>query len=155
MVCEHCHFIRGPRANPLRFIVMPLCSEGLDYRAMGSTFSGLCQVGAWGCFGAWCCYSSDDCRVRAVSVLTLIAWVLLAPPVAALSADEFNRINIEVLSVVSAQIRAIQNALNFGKPTGDIGLGAEIRISPRVGIFITMNPGYAGACCCAWSARRR
>jgi len=62
-------------------------------------------------------------------------------------ADEFNRINIEVLSVVSAQIRAIQNALNFGKPTGDIGLGAEIRISPRVGIFITMNPGYAGAAC--------
>ena len=26
------------------------CGEGLDYRAMGSIFSGLTQVGAWGCF---------------------------------------------------------------------------------------------------------
>jgi dynein heavy chain, axonemal len=26
------------------------CGEGLDYRAMGSIFSGLVQVGAWGCF---------------------------------------------------------------------------------------------------------
>ena len=84
------------------------CGEGLDFTAMGSIFSGLSQVGAWGCF------------------------------------DEFNRINIEVLSVVSAQIRAIQNALNAGKPTVDIGLGAEIRINRKVGIFITMNPGYAG-----------
>ncbi len=24
------------------------CGEGLDYKAMGATFSGLCQVGAWG-----------------------------------------------------------------------------------------------------------
>jgi dynein heavy chain, axonemal len=54
--------------------------------------------------------------------------------------DEFNRINIEVLSVVSAQVRAIQNALNFKRPTADIGMG-EIRVSPKVGIFITMNPG--------------
>jgi hypothetical protein len=58
--------------------------------------------------------------------------------------DEFNRINIEVLSVVSAQLRAIQNALNFGKATVDIGTGREMKINSRVGIFVTMNPGYAG-----------
>jgi dynein heavy chain, axonemal len=56
----------------------------------------------------------------------------------------FNRINIEVLSVVSAQIRAIQNALNYGRDTVDIGRGSEIRVNKKVGIFITMNPGYAG-----------
>ncbi|KAA0154745.1 hypothetical protein FNF29_02274 [Cafeteria roenbergensis] len=84
------------------------CGEGLDYKAMGSTFSGLAQVGAWGCF------------------------------------DEFNRINIEVLSVVSAQLKSIQNALLYGKETADIMVGDPIRVNSRVGVFITMNPGYAG-----------
>jgi dynein heavy chain len=89
------------------------CGDGLDYKAMGSIFSGLVQVGAWGCF------------------------------------DEFNRINIEVLSVVSAQLRAIQNALIYDKPTCDIGFGVEMLIKrvagfATCGFFITMNPGYAG-----------
>lgn len=63
--------------------------------------------------------------------------------------DEFNRINIEVLSVVSAQLRAIQNALVGGRPTVDIGLGGEMKVKlvdgfATCGFFITMNPGYAG-----------
>ena len=63
--------------------------------------------------------------------------------------DEFNRINIEVLSVVSAQLRAIQNALIYDRPTCNIGIGGDMKIK-RVagfaisGFFITMNPGYAG-----------
>lgn len=80
---------------------------------MASIFSGLVQVGAWGCF------------------------------------DEFNRINIEVLSVVSAQLKSIQNALIHDKPTCDIGIGGEMNIKrvagfATCGFFITMNPGYAG-----------
>ena len=60
--------------------------------------------------------------------------------------DEFNRINIEVLSVVSAQLRAIQNALINDRITCDIGIGGDMVIK-RVagfaisGFFITMNPG--------------
>jgi dynein heavy chain len=60
--------------------------------------------------------------------------------------DEFNRINIEVLSVVSAQLKAMQNAIVAGAPCVDIGTGGEIRIKrvagfATCGVFITMNPG--------------
>ena len=81
--------------------------EGLDYKAMGSIFSGLVQCGAWGCF------------------------------------DEFNRIEAEVLSVVSSQIRQIQEALKDGLTRFPFE-GKEIALDQRSGIFITMNPGYAG-----------
>ncbi|KAF5830619.1 hypothetical protein DUNSADRAFT_14266 [Dunaliella salina] len=70
------------------------CGEGLDYKAMGSIFSGLVQCGAWGCF------------------------------------DEFNRIEAE---------EGLKNML----PKFQFE-GKEITLDPRTGIFITMNPGYAG-----------
>ena len=57
--------------------------------------------------------------------------------------DEFNRINPEVLSVVSVQIKSIQDALIKEKKTFEL-LRKELRVVPTVGIFITMNPGYAG-----------
>jgi dynein heavy chain len=57
--------------------------------------------------------------------------------------DEFNRINTEVLSVVSAQIQTIQKGLMWGKKKIDF-LNTDMRLIPTVGIYITMNPGYAG-----------
>lgn len=57
--------------------------------------------------------------------------------------DEFNRINIEVLSVVAQQITSILTALAQKKKTF-IFEGAEINLLPTIGLFITMNPGYAG-----------
>ncbi|KAG5177491.1 dynein heavy chain and region D6 of dynein motor-domain-containing protein [Tribonema minus] len=57
--------------------------------------------------------------------------------------DEFNRINIEVLSVIGQQIATIQLALR----AGDAALqfeGSLIAVRPGFGVFITMNPGYAG-----------
>ena len=87
--------------------VVTNCGEGMDYRAMGQVFSGLVQVGAWGCF------------------------------------DEFNRIELAVLSVISAQIKTIQNALVMGLKRFQFE-GTEIELDKKTGIFITMNPGYAG-----------
>ena len=57
--------------------------------------------------------------------------------------DEFNRIELSVLSVISAQIKIVQNAL--AQKVGRFQFeGREIPIDRKIAIFITMNPGYAG-----------
>ena len=57
--------------------------------------------------------------------------------------DEFNRISVEVLSVVAVQVKTIQDAVRAKKKRFNF-LGEEIDLVLCVGIFITMNPGYAG-----------
>uniref|UniRef100_A0A4W6EVU6 Dynein axonemal heavy chain 11 n=1 Tax=Lates calcarifer TaxID=8187 RepID=A0A4W6EVU6_LATCA len=57
--------------------------------------------------------------------------------------DEFNRISVEVLSVVAVQVKTIQDAVRNKKQRFHF-LGEEIELKPTVGIFITLNPGYAG-----------
>ncbi|KAL2765787.1 dynein axonemal heavy chain 2 isoform 1 [Daubentonia madagascariensis] len=57
--------------------------------------------------------------------------------------DEFNRINIEVLSVVAQQILSILSALAASLTRFHFE-GFEINLVWSCGIFITMNPGYAG-----------
>jgi dynein heavy chain len=57
--------------------------------------------------------------------------------------DEFNRIEIEVLSVVAMQVLSIVNAMAAKAETFDF-MGQIIKCNPNCGIFITMNPGYAG-----------
>ncbi|RLN69358.1 hypothetical protein BBJ29_000235 [Phytophthora kernoviae] len=106
-----------------RFVLVFNCDEHFDFQAMGRIFVGLCQVGAWGCF------------------------------------DEFNRLEERVLSAVSQQILAIQSgvsslkirkssenaqvATNNTSATIEL-LGKSVKLNPDVGIFVTMNPGYAG-----------
>ncbi|NWY63744.1 DYH9 protein, partial [Erithacus rubecula] len=57
--------------------------------------------------------------------------------------DEFNRISVEVLSVVAVQVKSVQDAIREKKKSFNF-LGEYINLVPSVGIFITMNPGYAG-----------
>uniref|UniRef100_A0A7N8XYV6 Dynein axonemal heavy chain 11 n=1 Tax=Mastacembelus armatus TaxID=205130 RepID=A0A7N8XYV6_9TELE len=57
--------------------------------------------------------------------------------------DEFNRIAVDVLSVVAVQVKTIQDAIRCKKKRF-LFLDKEILLKPSVGIFITMNPGYAG-----------
>ncbi|OCT64951.1 cytoplasmic dynein 1 heavy chain 1 isoform X1 [Xenopus laevis] len=99
-----------------RFVLVFNCDETFDFQAMGRIFVGLCQVGAWGCF------------------------------------DEFNRLEERMLSAVSQQVQCIQEALReHSNPNRDQThtitcelLSKQVKVSPEMAIFITMNPGYAG-----------
>jgi len=57
--------------------------------------------------------------------------------------DEFNRINIEVLSVIAQQIMTLQQAVAGGVPR-IVFEDTDIKVDPEFCVYITMNPGYAG-----------
>ena len=57
--------------------------------------------------------------------------------------DEFNRINLEVLSVIAQQLQELSRAKAEGLNAIHFE-GSDIRLIPTFCVFITMNPGYAG-----------
>ena len=61
--------------------------------------------------------------------------------------DEFNRLEERILSAVSQQVQNIQIGLRKGSENGDSQIeliGRQFSVNANTGIFITMNPGYAG-----------
>ncbi|EED23281.1 dynein heavy chain [Talaromyces stipitatus ATCC 10500] len=61
--------------------------------------------------------------------------------------DEFNRLEERILSAVSQQIQNIQIGLRKGTDDDKAQIeliGRRLRVNQNTGIFITMNPGYAG-----------
>ena len=61
--------------------------------------------------------------------------------------DEFNRLEERILSAVSQQIQNIQTGLKKGIETGNSQIdlaGRQFSVNANTGIYITMNPGYAG-----------
>jgi dynein heavy chain 1 len=58
--------------------------------------------------------------------------------------DEFNRLEERILSAVSQQILTIQRGLQLHQSAIELFPGNQCQLSSNVGIFITMNPGYAG-----------
>uniref|UniRef100_A0A6Q2XKD4 Cytoplasmic dynein 1 heavy chain 1 n=1 Tax=Esox lucius TaxID=8010 RepID=A0A6Q2XKD4_ESOLU len=109
-------YLTMTQALEARFGGAPFGELILCLQAMGRIFVGLCQVGAWGCF------------------------------------DEFNRLEERMLSAVSQQVQFIQVALReHSNPNRDRSapvtcelLNKQVKVSPDMAIFITMNPGYAG-----------
>ncbi len=96
----------------------------MDYQSIGNIYKELSPTDAWRCF------------------------------------DEFNRISVEILSVslkillhkfvwkisqsvVSVQVKTIQDAIRDRKQRFNL-MGTEISLNQNVGLFIRMNPGYAG-----------
>lgn len=57
--------------------------------------------------------------------------------------DEFNRIDVEVLSVVAQQVTDLQQAC-VTKQFRIMFESSDIVVDPTHAVFITMNPGYAG-----------
>lgn len=57
--------------------------------------------------------------------------------------DEFNRLEERMLSAVSEQILTIQTGLREKRSSIDL-LNQPVKLSNEVGIFVTLNPGYAG-----------
>ena len=57
--------------------------------------------------------------------------------------DEFNRLEERILSAVSQQILSIQTGLREKTAKIDL-MNKQVFLNPNMGVFVTMNPGYAG-----------
>ncbi|CAK95203.1 unnamed protein product (macronuclear) [Paramecium tetraurelia] len=93
------------------------------------------------CLGRYCIVFNCSDQITAATMNKLFSG--LAQQGAWACLDEFNRIDIEVLSVIAQQLLTIRIA-QLQQLTEFLFDGRHIQLKNTYGVFITMNPGYAG-----------
>lgn len=119
-------------------VVVFNCSDGLDYKIMGRFFSGLAQAGAWACFDE---PLGGKRSVQEPSKPCLEP--LKAMKTALFKASKsrgggaglrFNRIQVEVLSVIAQQMLTVTQAIRQRKEVFEF-LGNEIPLNRCFGVL--------------------
>ncbi|KAB1264843.1 Dynein heavy chain 9; axonemal [Camelus dromedarius] len=110
----------------------------------GNIYKGLAQTGAWGCFDEFNRISVEVLSVVAVQVCSvqqeLVKEVMMMVVVIMVM---MMMMMVMTVMMVLLVVKSIQDAIRYKKQRFNF-LGEEISLNPSVGIFITMNPGYAG-----------
>ena len=119
-------------------VVVFNCSDGLDYKIMGRFFSGLAQAGAWACFdeplGAKRSVQepSKPC-LEPLKAMKRKSFKASKWPRGG-SRLRFNRIQVEVLSVIAQQMLTVTQAIRQRKEVFEF-LGNEIPLNRRFGVL--------------------
>ena len=129
------------------------CSDQMTHRTLADIFKGLAQTGAWGCFDEFNRIHVSVLSVVATQVSTLLgATRLLLGGKLALHSPADASVEVgggvqgpHETQVVDADTQVWRALGRLPRSLGDFDFeGDTIRLVPTTGVFITMNPGYAG-----------
>ena len=140
-----------------KYVVVFNCSDQMDYKGMGKIYKGLAQSGLWGCFDEFnrinldvlsvcaqqvcmcVCLAVRGCCCFGHSLFWAVACFWLAP-----SPHEGAPTPQHTHTHTLTQVYCILSAIRERKKSFVFTDGSVVSLDPRVGFFITMNPGYAG-----------